>query len=94
MPQTEQQAYHAFHTFPEVDTLGVIIALGDCWTYRVYEKESLRPSLSKSEREDSTFTSSTHSIATSKANTYAPLDKLFGNEGHVRLQDARSGQAL
>jgi len=30
--QTSQQARHAFASYPEVDTLGVIAASGDCWT--------------------------------------------------------------
>lgn len=32
--QTGEQARHAFAACPEVNTVGVIFAIGDLWTYR------------------------------------------------------------
>jgi hypothetical protein len=54
LDQTNQQACNAFASFPEVNTFGLIIALGDCWTYR-YHQEELRPSLTWSKHSDPTF---------------------------------------
>ena len=92
--QTEQQARYAFASYPAVDTLGVIVALGDFWTYREYERENMRTSPSRSEREDSTFTLSSPAVDTSRAAIYKPLDKFFGAKGYARLQEVESDNAL
>jgi hypothetical protein len=39
LDQTDQQAHNAFVTYPVVNSLGLIIALGDCWMYKRYEWE-------------------------------------------------------
>jgi hypothetical protein len=49
MGQTNQQARHAFASYPKVDAFGLVIALGDCWTYREYHREDLRPCPTPSE---------------------------------------------
>jgi hypothetical protein len=92
--QTDQQAHHAFTSYPEVNTLGVIIALGDLWTYREYECKNMRTSPSRSEQEDSTFTLSSPLLDISRAVTYKPLDKFFRAKGYARLQEVSSDNAL
>jgi hypothetical protein len=42
LDQTDQQACYAFATYPVVNSLGLIIALGNCWTYREYNWINLR----------------------------------------------------
>ena len=60
LQQTDEQARHAFASYPGVNALGAVIALGDCWTYREYFRKDLRPSPSLSERLDPTFGKSGH----------------------------------
>jgi hypothetical protein len=55
LDQTNQQAHNAFATYPVVSSLSLIIALGDCWTYREYKREDFAPSPTVSECLDSTF---------------------------------------
>ena len=90
--QTSQQARHAFASYPEVDTLGVITALGDCWKYVEYRRENMRISPSRSEREDPTFTLSSSPVDASKEDS--PLHNFFGAKGYVRLQEVESDNAL
>jgi len=90
--QTMQQARHAFASYPEVDTLGVIAASGDCWKYVEYQRENMRTSPSRSEREDPTFTLSSPPVDTFKEDS--PLDNFFGAKGYVRLQEVESDNAL
>jgi hypothetical protein len=96
LDQTDQQARRTFATYPEVNTLGLIIALGDCWTYREYARESIRPSPTRSELEDPTFRESsiTSNDIPSPSRTYADVNQFFGNKGFARLQDPESDQAL
>jgi hypothetical protein len=53
--QTDQQAVHALASYPEINTLGVIVALGDCWTYREYDRHNMESSPTPSERNDATY---------------------------------------
>ena len=53
--QTDLQARHAFASYQAVDVFGAILALDDCWTYREYDQENLRPSPTPSECLDPTF---------------------------------------
>jgi hypothetical protein len=92
-PQTDQQARRAFAAFSDTSTIGVIIALGDCWTYREYHRNEIEASPSRSEQEDSTFVLSSPPVM-SWSRTYAPLDQFFGAEGYARLQYAKSNKAL
>lgn len=38
--QTHAQAYHAFSADLNVRTVGFILALGDAWTYKEYDRQS------------------------------------------------------
>ena len=42
--QTNQQACHAFASYPGVTAFGLVIALGDCWTYREYRRSNMKSS--------------------------------------------------
>ena len=60
--QTAQQAPHAFASFPKVNIIGVITALGDCWTYREYDRRNLSPSPTRSEYSDPSFVDSSPNL--------------------------------
>jgi hypothetical protein len=91
--QIGQQAHHAFKSFTTVNTLGVIIAVGGMWMYREFERDAMRVSQSRSEREDSTFTLSSDSYGFIPRK-YQPVERLLGNKGYVHLQGAESDEAL
>jgi hypothetical protein len=96
LDQTDQQARRTFAAYPEVNTLGLIIALGNCWTYREYSRELMRSSPTRSEAADPTYReSSVLSIdSPSPSRTYADVHKFFGDKGFAHLQDPESDQAL
>lgn len=98
LDQTDQQARHAFASYPEVDALGVIVALGDCWTYREYFREEMGSSLSPSQSElaDPTFRGSSIGslISPSPSMICEDVNKCFGAKGFARLQDPESDMAL
>jgi len=88
--QTTQQARHAFASFPKVNIIGVITALGDCWTYREYDRRNLSPSPTRSEYSDPSFVDSSPNVPIWPNNP--GID--FGNSGFVRLQEPSSNRAL
>lgn len=101
-----QQARHAFASYPQVNILGVIIALGDCWTYREYSRINLSPSpppLSESSRsdpkyKDSDSNSSTRALSNDPSQPLpiqcADVDDAFGASSFARLQTRISDNAL
>jgi hypothetical protein len=93
LDQTDRQACRAFASCPEVNTLGLIVALGDCWTYREYSRENMRSSPSPSEKADPTFCESPfESLSPSMA--CDDVNKFFGDNGFARLQETPSDHAL
>ena len=98
LDQTDEQAQHAFASFPRVNVFGLIIAVGDCWTYREYHREHLRPSPTMSEGLNPIYvdSSDTGSYASSRGPSKACNDVkwAFNRGGFARLQDQRSYAAL
>ena len=92
--QTGEQARHAFAACPEVNTIGVIVAIGDLWTYREYRRQRMGTSPSRSEQEDPTFTPSSSAAVPRPDEKYQPVNYFFGNKGFVRLQEVGSDNAL
>lgn len=93
LDQTDQQARNAFATYPVVNSLGLIIALGDCWTYREYKREDFVPSPTASECLDPTF----GDLIPEKrppSKICPVVDKCFGASGFARLQGQSSNDAL
>lgn len=75
LAQTDRQACHTFASFKELNMFGAIIALGDCWAYKEYVREDLRPSPTRSECLDPTFNLEETSAPMSK--TVIDVHKLF-----------------
>ena len=93
LDQTDQQARYAFAAYPVVNSLSVIVALGDCWTYREYKREDFAPSPTVSECLDPTFGDSIpEKRPPSKISPV--VDKCFGASGFARLQRQSSDDAL
>lgn len=93
LDQTDQQARHAFASYPEVNTFGLIIALGDHWTYREYNRESLRPSPTRFEHSDPTFEEPRRDPEL-VSKIYPDVDRIFGAKGFACLQKPESDEAL
>lgn len=93
LDQTDQQALRAFASFPEVKTLGLIVALGDCWTYREYHREKMVASPSLSEKTDPTY-HETPKDSVSPSVSVDFVSRHFGPKGFARLQDPASDAAL
>ena len=102
MNQTDEQAHHAFASYPRINDLGLIIAVGDCWIYREYSRIEQRPSQTPSERSDPKSVDP-KSDADSKPNLPAPtiqsrksenVEAAFGTPGFARLQTRQSDNAL
>ena len=94
--QTNQQARHAFASYPGVDALGMVVALGDCWTYREYLRSDMKPSPGLSESIDPTFVDSG---SDSDTPDFQPVicedvEEAFENFGFARLQSNTSNKAL
>ena len=89
--QTDQQAVHAFASYPEINTLGVIIALGDCWTYREYDRHNMESSPTPSERNDATYN---ESDLVSPSTIVNDVQQHFGPRGFARLQEPASEAAF
>ena len=100
MPQTNEQAHHAFSTYPWVNVFGMVIALGDCWVYREYYRKDLRLSQSPtlSERLDPTVTfmgtNKDFRKSETMPKTYGVVEEIFGPSGFARLQTKESDKAL
>jgi len=101
MAQTNEQARHAFASYPRVNTFGMIIAFGDLWTYREYFRVDFRPSppIRLSERLDPTFGDS--NLGSDSDNetlvyprTCAAVEAAFEAPGFARLQSRTSDNAL
>jgi hypothetical protein len=92
--QTDQQARRAFVLFPNVDTLGVILAIGPYWTYIEYDSANARPSPSKSEQNDPTYMDRTPSPANTPGRFYEPVLELFKPDGFARLETEKSAKGL
>lgn len=93
LDQIDQQARNAFATYPVVNSLGLIIALGDCWTYREYKRDDFAPSLTLSEHLDPTFQDSVPEER--PASMVCPaIDTCFGDSGFACLQRQSSDDAL
>jgi len=88
--QSAQQARYAFASFPKMLIIGVITSLGDCWTYREYDRRDLSPSPTRSEYSDPSFVDSSPPDG-APSNT-GGID--FGNRGFVRLQEPPSDHAF
>ena len=84
MDQTDQQACHAFASYPKIDTFGLVVALGDCWTYREYHRKDLRPSPTSSDL-DTPYTIS---------RTCADVEKFFDTPGFAHLERKTSDDAM
>jgi hypothetical protein len=93
LDQTDQQARNAFATYPVVNSLGLIVALGDCWTYREYEREDLAPYPTASEILDDTFGDSIPEKQP-RAKVCLSVNQWFGASGFARLQEQSSDDAL
>jgi hypothetical protein len=93
LDQTDQQARRAFASFPEVNTLGLIVALGDCWTYREYARCNMVSSPSPSEQEDPTYRESSRDCM-SPSTIVDRVNQHFGPKGFARLQEPASDDAL
>ena len=88
--QTDQQAVHAFASYPEIDTLGVIVALGDCWTYREYDRHYMELSPTPSERNDATYH---ESDLVSPSTIVNDVQRHFGRRGFAHFQEPASEAA-
>ena len=88
--QTIHQARHAFASFPKVNIIGVITALGDCWTYGEYDRRNFSPSPTRSEYSDPTFVDSSPNTPAWPNNP--GID--FGDLGFARIQEPPSDRAL
>jgi hypothetical protein len=91
LDQTDQQARHAFASYSEINTLGVIIALGDCWTYREYNRHNMKSSPTLSEQNDPTYL---ESYSPSPSVIFNDVDRHFGAKGFARLQEPASDAAF
>jgi hypothetical protein len=91
LDQTDQQAHHAFASYPEINTLGVIIALGDCWTYREYNRHDMESSPTPSELKDPTYR---ESYSPSPSIIFDDVHQHFGARGFARLQESASDAAF
>lgn len=87
------QCRHTFMSFPEVHTLGLIVALGDCWTYREYDRRNMISSPSPSEQTDPTYRESFHDCI-SPSTIFDDVNQHFGRKGFARLQGPASDNAL
>lgn len=93
--QTDQQARHAFASYPEVNAFGVIIALCDCWTYREYHRGSLKTPPTRFEPSNPTFGSEEPCLDLPPlSNIHPDVDRFFGKKGFARLQETESDGAL
>jgi hypothetical protein len=93
LDQTDQQARRTFVSFPEVHTLGLIVALGDCWTYREYDRRNMVSSPSPSEQKDPTYRESFRDCM-SPSTIFDGVNQHFGRKGFARLQEPASDNAL
>ena len=87
--QTDQQAVHG--SYPEINTLGVIVALGDCWTYREYDRHNMELSPTPSERNDATYR---ELDLVSPSTIVNDVQRHFGRRGFARLQEPASEAAF
>ena len=96
LDQTDEQAHHAFASYPRVNVFGLIISLGDCWTYREYHRKDLRPSPTRSECLDPMFVDSGSDSDGPKIQSRpcADVDEVFSTPGFARLQTRTSNAAL
>jgi hypothetical protein len=96
--QTDEQARHAFATYPGVSSFGVVIAIGDCWIYREYHRKDMRqsqsPSPTPSERLDPTFQAKDSDARISMSKKYHAVEEIFNTTGFARLQTDISDKAL
>jgi hypothetical protein len=93
LDQTDQQARNAFATYPVVNSLGLIVALGDCWTYREYEREDFASSPTVSECLDPTFGDPVPEKRP-PSKICPVVHECFGALGFARLQEQSSDDAL
>jgi len=94
LPQTDQQARHALHTSPDTQILGVIIALGACWTYVEYHRTRLQPSPSLSEKKDPTYKDTTPDPQESWMTDYPPFAAYVADDTFLRLETPQSDNGL
>lgn len=94
LPQTDQQARHAFANSPHSQLFGVIIAIGDYWTYVEYDRNHIRTSPSVSEQKDPTYMDTTPAPYESWMRDYEPFTLLAQPTGFLRLQTSLSNQGL
>ena len=94
LPQTDQQARHAFATSLSTQTLGVIIAIGAFWTYIEYDRDHIRSSPSMSEQKDATYADKTPDLYESWMQEYEPFTALVAENGFLRLQTPSSDHGL
>ena len=98
LDQTDEQARHAFASYPRVNTFGLIVALGNRWIYREYYRKDLSPSpiRTTSERLDPTFvdSNSDSDMSTLQSRTCADVEDIFKTTGFARLQSNTSNNAL
>jgi hypothetical protein len=83
--QADHQARHTFHTSPNTDGLGVILAIGPFWTYVEYHRTDLRPSPSLSEKKDLTYEDNTPPPRKSFMKEYPPFAAHIHSTGHSSL---------
>lgn len=102
LTQTDEQAHHAFASYPKLNAFGLIVAFGDYWTYREYHRGDMRASPTLSDRLDPTFVDSKSesfsdtesNVSISQSRHYADVDEAFGPSGFAGLQSQRSNAAL
>jgi hypothetical protein len=92
--QTDEQARHAFASFPNLTTLGVIIAVGPYWTYVEYDSADIPPSRSKSEQKDPTYMDTTPPPTKLHAKAYHPIRSLFEPHGFACLETDLSNKGF
>lgn len=92
--QTDKQAHHAFASYPRVKSFGCIIAFGDCWAYREYNRMDMRESPTLSEDLDSVYMDSDAGSRLHAQSTIVPSVEQAYRQGFARLQTQDSYDAF
>lgn len=93
--QVHAQAYHAFAADKSIRTVGIIVALGDAWTYKEYDRQSAWSNFTYQTPDDAYKPKGQQPIkqAPPAAETYPTLDAYF-SKGYAILSTPESDLAL
>lgn len=94
LKQTDHQARHTFCSSPEIQELGVILAIGPFWKYVEYNRQDFRQSPSFSEKKDATYANTPTPPPALLMRDYEPFLTLTGGVGFLRLESINSNRAL